>query len=578
MSPITDTEKQNDTLLQYKSIKKAILFCMIFVPLIPFIVSMAIGYYYFATSLEHSVTSNMEKIVYDHRQMIELFFKERISDLEFIQDSYTLNQLSHPEKLKQVFLNLVKRSSAFSDLGIFNEDGIHVAYCGTYTLTGKVYKKADWFQQAMQKKSFISDIFLGYRQAPHFVIAVALNSTNPKWVIRASIDTQTFDSLVEQVRIGRTGEAYIVNSEGILQTNRRSGGMLMEVLDETIRFPSHDEEILTFISHDSTGKEFMYATTWLEGNKWLLVVRQPKDDAFQPLRRAAYLIFGVSILGGFVIIGIAFYTTHRIIARMKKKDIEKDQLVKQLIGTSRMAELGEMAAGFAHEINNPLQIIKNEQSLIQIIVSELKEAGILKRSKNLDELNDSLDQIQLQISRCSQITQSILKFSRLNEPVLTHVDIRKIISEVSGMMDNKAHVNGIDLRYDISPNTPSVYGDPTQLQQVLLNLYNNAMDAVIERHGKSGGELSIKMNKRNNGWVEISIRDNGIGIKKENMEKLFTPFFTTKPVGKGTGLGLSVCYGIIKSMGGKLDAVSQEGVGTTFIVQLPASTGKKLVN
>ncbi|MBW1812334.1 MAG: two-component sensor histidine kinase [Deltaproteobacteria bacterium] len=556
--------------MEYRTIKRAILFCMIFVPLIPFLLSIGIGYYYFATSLENSVTSSMKRIVLDHRRMIESFFKERKSDLELVAGSYSLDQLSRQEKLEHVFLNLRKSSSAFADLGVFNEDGIHLAYRGPYPLTGKVYKKAEWFQNVMQKGSFISDIFLGYRQIPHFVIAVASNNKHPKWVIRASIDTQVFDTLVEEVRIGKTGEAYIVNSEGILQTNRRSGGKLMEVLDEIIRFPSNEGEIQTFISNDPTGKAFFHATTWLGGKKWLLVVRQSKSDAFQSLRYATFLILGVSVLGGFFIIGVAFYTTNRIVKRMKKTDAEKNQLGKQLIGASRLAELGEMAAGFAHEINNPLQIIKNEESLIQITISELKDAGSLKPSSELEDIEDSLNQIQLQLSRCSKITQSILKFSRQNEPVLSNIDIHKIISEVSGMIDKKADVNGIVLRYDISPNTPTVYGDASQLQQVLLNLYNNAMDAIIEKHGPSGGELGIKANQ-NNGWVEISISDNGIGIEQKNLDKIFTPFFTTKSVGKGTGLGLSVCYGIINGLGGKINVQSRKGAGTNFLIKLPAA-------
>jgi len=564
-------KKLKDNSLKYVSMKRAILFCMIFIPLVPFLISMGIGYYYFATSLENSVISNMKRIVGDHRLMIESFFKERQSNLQMVADTYSLEELSRPEKLEQVFQHLRKSSSAFADLGVFNEGGVHLAYQGPYPLTGKVYNKADWFQQVMKKGSFISDIFLGYRQIPHFVIAVSSKNKTATWVIRASIDSAVFDSLVEEVRIGKTGEAFIVNEEGILQTNCRSGGQLMDSYPDYMQFPFRQNETQTFTLKDLTGRSYFYATTWLTDKKWLLIVRQSKADAFRLLWHATYLIFVVAIIGGLVIISVAFYATNRIIERMKRMDAEKERLGQQLIGTSRLAELGEMAAGFAHEINNPLQIIKNEQSLLDIYISELKENGTLKPSSTLTDINDSLSQIQLQISRCSQITQSILKFSRQNEPAFTHVDVQKVISEVSGMIDKKANVNGIALSYDISKNTPEVYGDPTQIQQVLLNIYNNAIDAIIEKHGPSGGRLSIQANQGANGWVEISIQDNGVGIKKENLDKIFAPFFTTKPVGRGTGLGLAVCYGIIQSMGGTLQVSSQEGDGTTFTIQLPSA-------
>lgn len=564
-------ENQAHQLHKYNTIKKVILFCMILVPLIPFILSIGIGYYYFSTSIEDSVILNMKRIVQDHRRMIDSFFMERESDLEFVVNSYSLKELSQPEKLDQVFYHLKKSSSAFADLGVFNQDGIHVAYRGPHKLIGKVYKRAEWFKMVMQKRSYISDIFLGYRQTPHFVIAVASNHKTPTWVIRASIDTQTFDALVEGIRIGKTGEAFIANSDGILQTNCRSGGNLMDPYRDYLNFPYHQDEIMTFTIDDHTGKSFIYATTWLAQKKWLLVVRQSKSEAFQMLRNATMLIFVVSILGGVVIVGVAFYATNKIVGRMRRMDVEKEQLGKQLIHASRLAELGEMAAGFAHEINNPLQIIKNEQSLIDISVSELKDMGILQPSSQLGDIEESIEQIQLQISRCSQITQSILKFSRQTEPVFSTIYIPKIVSEVSAIVGKKADINGINVQYNISPETPPVLGDSTQLQQVLLNLYNNSIDAIIEKNGSTGGRITVKAEPINNNWVEVSVSDNGSGIKKENLDKIFTPFFTTKTVGKGTGLGLAVCYGIIKSMGGNLEVKSEEGNGTTIIARLPST-------
>jgi two-component system NtrC family sensor kinase len=134
-----------------------------------------------------------------------------------------------------------------------------------------------------------------------------------------------------------------------------------------------------------------------------------------------------------------------------------------------------------------------------------------------------------------------------------------------------ASVNGIKVKEEISEKTPVIRGDPSMLQQVLLNLYNNAMDAIMERHGTEGGELVISSAPDENGKAKISVGDNGIGISPENLKKIFSPFFTTKPVGKGTGLGLSVCFGIVDSMGGVMEVSSQRGVGTTFTIRLPAA-------
>jgi two-component system NtrC family sensor kinase len=143
------------------------------------------------------------------------------------------------------------------------------------------------------------------------------------------------------------------------------------------------------------------------------------------------------------------------------------------------------------------------------------------------------------------------------------------------MIAKKASVQGIRLKKEISEQTPLLRADPAKLQQVLLNLLNNAIDAITERHGCEGGELLVQADPDTNGRVKISVKDNGEGISAENLKKIFAPFFTTKPPGKGTGLGLYVCYGIIEGMGGTMEVESQRGVGTTFVVYLPASGAQK---
>ncbi len=563
---------------KYVSMRKLILASMILLPFIPFILILFIGQYHFTSSIENSTIASMKRIVGDHRHMIESFLEERKGDLEFILYSYRFEYISQPQNLRDTFEKLQKGSNAFVDIGVFNEEGVHVAYNGPYELTGKVYKNADWFTEVLKKGYYISDIFLGFRQVPHFVIAVSREEDGKKWVIRSTIDTYIFNSMVKKVRIGKTGEAYILNVEGLFQTERRSGGNLMAKDPDYMKYPAFlpsafhiTEDISTFIQADEKGDKYLYATTWMKNRKWLLVVRQEKADAFKALRSATYLIVIIAVIGGMAIIAVAFYLTERIIRQMEKTDKEKSDLGQQLIRAHRLAELGEMSAGFAHEINNPLQIIKSEHSLIEMIMDELKKEGQIKESESLNDLADSMKQIRIQLDRCAKITQAILKFGRQSEATPQDLDLRAFIPDITAMISKKASVSGISLKQEISQNTPEIHGDPGQLQQVLLNLFNNAMDAIVERHGVTGGELIVRSGPDASGKVMVSVTDNGSGISSENQKKIFSPFFTTKPVGKGTGLGLSVCYGIIDSMGGTMEVSSEKGVGTTFTVRLPAA-------
>ena len=554
----------------YSAIKKMILTCMILVPFIPFILALGIGYYNFAASLEENTISSMHRIVRDHRQMIESFLMERKADLEFILNDRSFEELRRPQDLARMFENLKKESQAFVDLGIFDENGLHVAYQGPFRLSGKDYHQAPWFKAVMANGFFISNVFLGYRQVPHFVIAVAHDDGARRWVIRATIDSHIFNDLVKKVRIGKTGEAYLLDARGVFQTDRRSGGIVLQQDPDHAKYGSVHEGIKTFIETDARGENFLYATTWLKDNSWLLVVRQEKADAFQALNRAVYLVVLTSIIGGAAIVALAFFVTGLIVRRMERVDREKDQLGEQLIRAGRLAEIGEMAAGFAHEINNPLQIIKSEQALVQMILSDLKAQNQLKPSDDLTDLEDSIDQIKQQVDRCADVTQAILQFGRKGEPVSQNIDLRSLIPDVVAMVAKKASVHGIGIDQQIAANIFPVYGDPRHLQQVLVNLLNNAIDATIARHGASGGEIRIESGPSENRHITIKVSDNGSGISAENLKKIFTPFFTTKPVGKGTGLGLSVCYGIIDKMGGKMTVTSKENVGTTFTIVLPS--------
>lgn len=543
---------------------------MILAPFIPFVLVLSTGYYYFSTALGTNQIASMKRIVNDHRQMIESFLNERKSDLEFVQKAYSFNELSQAPILHRVFQLLQKHASAFVDLGVFDESGLHVSYEGPFELKGKMYSDANWFQNVIKQGYYISDVFLGYRQVPHFIIAMVREENGRKWVIRATIDTFIFNNLVKKIRIGATGEAYITNREGLFQTERRSGGNLMDTDPDHHPQLAYPDSIQIFIKKDNSNHNYLYATTWMKNRQWQLVVRQEKADVFRALRTASYLIIIISVVGGALIIVVAFYLTDRIVRRMLKLDAEKDQLNEQLIRASRLAELGEMAAGFAHEINNPLQIIKNEQTLIEMMMAEIKQKGDLKESENLNEIEDSFKQVNLQISRCAEITRAILKFSRKTETAWREIELNSFIPEVITMVSKKAHVNGITITKRFPDKPLYVQADPSQLQQVFLNLFNNAIDAVIDRHAGSGGKISVKTISTDNSSVSIQVRDNGCGISFENLQKIFSPFFTTKPVGKGTGLGLSVCYGIVKNMGGTMQVTSELGIGTTFTLNLPA--------
>jgi two-component system NtrC family sensor kinase len=554
----------------YEALRRRILATMILVPAVPFFLASAVGVFHFTSAVRETTLSRVVRIAEDHRDAIQGFLDERRSDLEFIAGSWTFGELSRQDTLARVFHELRRKSPAFVDLGVFNTEGVHVAYQGPYELTGKIYRDADWFRRVLDRGHDVSDVFLGFRNSPHFVVAIATGDGAERWVLRATIDTVIFNRLVERVRIGRTGEAYVLNRRGVFQTERRSGGDLLETAPEETGLGVPSPDVTTTIGRDAAGFRYVWATTWLNDGNWLLVARQEVGDAFRPLHRAIYTGVLILFAGGAVIVVLAVSFTNRLIRRIQRADTEARELNQQLIVASRLAEIGEMSAGFAHEINNPLQIIRSEQALAETIIRDLRASSELPESTDVADLEDSIQQIRVQVDRCASVTQGILKFARRTESSAREVRLVEFVPEVAAMVSRKAAVAGIRLIVDVAKDAPVVTADPAQLQQVILNLVNNAFDAVEARHGAEGGEVTIAV-ERVGARVEISVRDNGTGIAASDFEKIFTPFFTTKPVGKGTGLGLSVCFGIVESMGGTIRVSSREMSGTTFNVSLAAA-------
>jgi two-component system NtrC family sensor kinase len=553
----------------YTAMKNKLLASMLVVPAIPFILVVVIGYTFFSNSLQSETVSKMTRIVEDHGQMIDSFLNERRSDLEFVAHSYTVQELTDKEKLGAIFKQLQRKSIAFTDIGVFNEKGLHVAYIGPFELEGREYGETQWFMDVLLQNVHISDIFLGYREVPHFIMAVVKEDAGSKWIIRATIDSSLFSDVVEKIRVGKTGEAYIVNTEGRFQTTRRSGGELMEpTLDQGLPERYYVGGVKTFVAAPEGGESYLYAAAWLNNKDWLLVARQETAEAFEVLRQLTLMVIVVTVLGGAVIVAMAFKVTGFLIGRMETLDTEKKELGQQLVVAGRLAEIGEMSAGFAHEINNPLQIIKSELTLAETILQEQMENGDLKPSEDTEQVLDSMNQIRIQVDRCGGITQGLLKFARQKETQPGEVNLAEFLPSIIRLVEKKASVDGIRIQTDIKPGTPPVFADTAHLEQVLVNLLNNAIYAVVEKNGSTGGEVRVASGTDENNQVTIAVSDTGSGISKENMEKIFTPFFTTKPVGKGTGLGLPICFGLISEMGGQMEVKSEPGAGTTFTVHL----------
>lgn len=225
----------------------------------------------------------------------------------------------------------------------------------------------------------------------------------------------------------------------------------------------------------------------------------------------------------------------------------------------KLAAVGRLAAGVVHEINNPLATIS---ACAESLESRVEE-GAFGNSPEVEDLHEYLGLIRSEAFRCKAITNGLLDFSRVRTSNRLMIDVTDLIKSSANLIAHQKRGADINIKFEIDENLPQINADHGQIQQAIIALATNAIDAM-----PNGGTLTFRAKPGNN-RVVIEIQDSGIGIAPENLSKVFEPFFTTKEVGRGTGLGLAVCYGIVTEHGGRLAVRSNVGVGTTFTIFLP---------
>jgi signal transduction histidine kinase len=249
----------------------------------------------------------------------------------------------------------------------------------------------------------------------------------------------------------------------------------------------------------------------------------------------------------------------RRVAELENLETEQRRAEEQMLITDRLASIGELASGLAHELNNPLTgVIGFSQLLL---------------GKDLpDEIREDIKIIYSEAKRAADVMKNLLIFARKHAPIKQLVDINRVIEKVLTLRAYEHKVENIQVVNRFAPDLPLTMADYFQLQQVFLNIIINAEHFMLEAHHR--GTLTITTRRAGNSII-ASFADDGPGIAKEDMVHLFDPFFTTKEVGEGTGLGLSICHGIVTEHNGLLYAESEPGKGATFIVELPVLAGTK---
>jgi two-component system NtrC family sensor kinase len=543
----------------YKDLQRKIVFLTLLVSFVPLALMGGTIYWHFARIYREKIDEHLRYRAVTHGNAVDDFLSERTAVLSVIADTHNLDYLLQPGNLASLLEAMNLRVGGFVDLGVIDSDGLHLTYAGPYHLEGLSYSDQPWFAQVMSRGLYVSDVFMGYRKIPHFIIAVRHQEKGRIWILRATIDSDVFTRLVRGAQVGKTGDAFLVNSDGVAQTAPRfldEGGILGRSRIEPSKF-GEGTTVLAMPGPD--GSDRLYAGTWLKNIKWLLVISQDPTETMTGLSEARNLEVGIVLAGALLIIVTVVFTTRSMVKKLVEADRAVCEMNAQLVQSDKLAAMGKMAASVAHEVNNPLAVISEKTGW----ALDLLEEEEFQQSKNLAELRRSLHKIDEHVERARKVVHNMLGFARRMEPRTEDVDINQVIDQTISLLENYARTSNIDIQTHLASDLPIIASDQAQLQQVFLNLVSNAIDAI-----GNGGLIEVSTRQLDSN-IYVNIKDDGPGMSPEMQKKIFEPFFTTKSGGKGTGLGLSVSLGLVEKMGGTITLESKVGEGCTFTVKLP---------
>jgi len=559
-----DLSSHLDTRAYFRQLKLRLRIGFLVAFVVPFVALSVYFHFQFTFTLKESTKLNLVAIAESQRNTLDLFLQERVVNIFSQFHSAEFSLTPSLRTMENYLKNLRRVSDAFVDVGFLNENGIQIGYAGPFPyLQDKNYAAEKWFTSLIQqdRNHFISDIYLGFRNKPHFTIAVKQVIDDNLFIMRSTLDPDKFYMFLRTIGHSKGVDSALINDEGIYQIVDPDRGKPLGSADflPVTKTGSGIQEI------KKNGAPILFSYAWLQETPWTLTVRESLDIFHGKMYQARRIIIASTTLI-IVIFGLVIWLTINTLIKKAQDNAEnREQLQGQLLHAAKLASVGELATGVAHEINNPLAIVIATTGVIRDMLNP--EFDLDASPENIIKELDTVDSAVL---RARTITRQLLDYGRKNPARPVPCNLNQLLDDVtSGFKQRAFEIENIALKKQYDPELPNVVTDPDQIRQVFLNLINNAGDAL-------SGSGTITINTAcDDQHVRVTISDTGRGMTSEQMKKIFDPFYTTKQAGKGTGLGLSVSLSIVKSMGGSIDVQSLPGAGSSFTVSLPIETRER---
>jgi two-component system NtrC family sensor kinase len=527
------------------------------VAIVPLVLTALFSYKQFRDSMESEVSVNTSRLVSSSCRSVTLFLSERRAALDFIAHDNSVEMLSDPARLNGILMNLNERFGGFTDLGILDSSGLQRAYAGPFGLKGHNYTDQSWFGTVLARDVYTSEVVLGVRREPHINLAVKRNLDNGSFfILRAGLETKKIEELMAQFEVGDQGDAFITNHRGILQTPSRFFGGILKKIDLPV--PEITTKSKVFEKKTPGDKVLIIGYTYIPQTPFILMIVKHKVLPLQAWYKTPWAFTVILLTSVMVIFFVTLAVTTRLVDQMHAADQERVRTLHQIEYANKMASLGRMAAGIAHEINNPLAIIGEKAGHIKDIFTL---TDTYAKDQKLIGLADS---ITAMVQRSGNVTRRLLNFAGHLNLSIQPINLKEIIDEVSSMLAKEAEYRCISVRLDVGSDIPQFESDRGKLEQIILNLFNYCFSSMYE-----GGYIEVRAELMDKDTIAITIADNSRGIPEDDIKHVFEPFFYTQAGESGTGLGLAITYALVQEIGGEISVHSRLGQGTRFTIGLP---------